>query len=195
MTRRIDTDIKSISLPLGIVLRRTPGVTRWAKWAWKAVSVLPGAGAGDWKELRREGETIDYHAATLDLELHRSDAEAYLVSLSMTPPSVFVVLRKSDESGAPDLKVHAVTASAYEAQDYLDSGEEIVEPVPMPDGLVAWIRDFTDAHFKDEPFIKRKRDKTRIDLAEDGIGDARIRQVADVYRAPASTKPKKDVLH
>ena len=37
-------------------------------------------------------------------------------------------------------------------------------------------------------FIKRKRDKKRIDLREDGKGDERIRQVADVYRAPASAK-------
>ena len=26
------------TMPLGVVLRRTPGVTRWAAWAWKAAS-------------------------------------------------------------------------------------------------------------------------------------------------------------
>ena len=39
--------------------------------------------------------------------------------------------------------------------------------------------------------VKRSRDKRRTDLVEEGIGDARIRQVADVYRAP----PKREVLH
>ena len=35
---------------------------------------------------------------------------------------------------------------------------------------------------------KAARDKKRIDEKEDGKGDARIRQVADVYRAPATAK-------
>jgi len=141
------------------------------------------------------GVVIRRTPGVLGLELHRSDAEAYRVSLSMDPPSVFVVLRKDDVGEEHEISVHAVTASAYEAQDYTDSGEEMVEPIAMPDGLIAWIRDFTDTHFKDEPFIKRKRDKKRIDLSEDGIGDIRIRQTADVYRSPGSVKPKKDLLH
>ena len=41
-----------------------------------------------------------------------------------------------------DLEVVLATASPYEAQDYTDSGEEIVEKVMMPPGLVAWVRDF-----------------------------------------------------
>ena len=59
----------------------------------------------------------------------------------------------------------------------------------MPPGLVAWVRDFTDAHFHETPFIKRRRDKQRTDRSEPGIGDARIRQTADVYRAPGPQKP------
>ena len=45
-----------------------------------------------------------------------------------------------------------------------------------------------------DSFVKRKRDRKRIDVREDGIGDARIRQTADVYRAPSQTKPK-GVIH
>lgn len=181
-----------VSMPLGVVLLRRPGVTRWAKWSWKASAVLPGAGPADWQILREEGDNTEFHAATMPLELHRADVEAYRVSLTMDPPSVFVVLREDDDPGARyPYKVHAVTASAYEAQDYLDSGEELVEPVPMPAGLIAWVREFTDTHFVEEPFIKRKRDKKRVDLIEDGVGDARIRQEADVYRAPGAQKPRR----
>ena len=186
-----DLAAKTQSMPMGVVLARKPGVTRWVKHSWSAVAVLPGAGAADWTLLSDADGVQEFHACTLPLELHRADVEAYKVSLSMNPPSVFVVLRAAEDTqAAHDVFVQTVTASAYEAQDYLDSGEEIVEPVPMPDGLVAWVRDFVDAHFQDEPFIKRKRDKKRIDLTEDGIGDARIRQVADVYRAPGAAKPK-----
>ena len=180
---------KSVSIPCGVVVRRTPGVTRWAAWNWLPVAVLPGAGDADWTELRREGEAVEYHAGTLPLELFRGETEAYLTGLSQTPPQVYVVLRRDEDPDSPrDMMLHMVTASPYEAQDYLDSGEEVVEAVPMPAGLVAWVREFVDAHHEDEVFVKRKRDKKRIDLSEDGIGDARIRQMADVYRAPQAKR-------
>lgn len=176
---------KSVSIPVGVVVRRTPGVTRWAQWSWLPVAVLPGAGPAHWAELRRDGEAVEYHAGTLPLELFRGETEAYLTGLSQTPPQLYVVLRRDDdpESGH-DMALHMVTASPYEAQDYLDSGEEVVEAVAMPAGLVAWVKSFVDVHHEDEVFIKRKRDKKRIDLSEDGIGDVRIKQVSDVYRAP-----------
>jgi hypothetical protein len=179
------------SMPVGVVLARRPGVTRWATHSWQAHAVLPGAGPANWRVLREEDGVTEFHAATLPLTLHRADVEAYKVSLSMKQPSVFVVLRPSEDSGdAWDVYVQAVTASAYEAQDYLDSGNEQVEPVAMPEGLVAWVRDFVDAHFEEVPFVKRQRDRQRVDQSEEGIGDARVRQVADVYRAPGAAKPK-----
>lgn len=185
-----DTRPRTVAMPLGVVVRRRPGVTRWATWSWHASAVLPFAPTADWKLLRRDGETAEYHATTLTLRLHRADVEGYLVALSMTPPSVFVVMRPETAEGSDkDVKVHTVTASAYEAQDYLDSGAETVSPVPMPEGLVAWIRDFVDAHFEATPFVKRRRDRERTDRTEDGVGDARIRQAADVYRAPGALKP------
>lgn len=182
---------RKIGLPLGIVVRRRPGVTKWAKWSWKPVAVLPGAGPANWTEMRREGDAVEYHVVTMQLELFRSDVEGYQVSLSMNPPSVFVVLRDDDDPDTEhDVYVHAVTASAYEAQDYTDSGDEIVEAVPMPGGLVAWVNDYCAAFFHEAPFIKRKRDISRVDQVDDGVGDGRIRQTGDVYRAPRALKPR-----
>ncbi|WP_339954221.1 DUF3305 domain-containing protein [Yoonia sp. 2307UL14-13] len=166
------------------MIRRQPGVTKWVKHVWRVVAVLPGASKVDWHELRREGDAIEYHATTLPLTLHRADAEAYLQSLSADQPSVYIVM----QGGATRPDITHVTASAFEAQDFADTGEEIVEKVPMPEGLVAWIRDFAQTHHDEEPFVKRRRDKKRIDLDQDGIGDARVRQLADVYRAPGSKR-------
>ncbi|WP_261192965.1 DUF3305 domain-containing protein [Pseudoruegeria sp. SHC-113] len=175
------------SMPLGIVIRKSPGVTRWAQWAWKAVAVLPGAPDRSWYELRREGEAVEYHAATVPLELWRGETEAYLTALSSRVPSIGVVLRPTP--GSPTgLEVVMATASPYETQDYLDSGEEIVELVPMPEGLVGWIHAFVQEHHEDEVFVKRRRDKRRVDMKEDGKGDARIPQMADVFRAPGSRR-------
>lgn len=167
------------SMPLGVVVRRLPGVTRWAAHSWRAVAVLPGAGPADWQELRRDGDAEEFHAATLPLELHGAETEAYLHGLSAEVPAIYVVLRGDGE------EVLLVTASPYEAQDYTDSGEEIVEKVPMPAGLRAWIEEFLARHHEDEVFVKRKRDRKRVDLTQDGIGDARVHGRADVYASPA----------
>lgn len=172
-----------IQMPLGVVVRKSPGVTRWARWNWIPVAVLPGAGPADWTELRREGEAVEFHAVTLPLVLYSADAEAYLANLSDQVPSIYVVMRDDPDTPNP-LSVELVTASPYEGQDYTDNGEDIVEKVPMPQGLIAWIRDFTLDHYETEEFIKRRRDKKRVDLVEDGRGDARIRQATDVYRTP-----------
>jgi hypothetical protein len=185
--------IKSIAMPIGVVVTRTPGVTRWAKHNWRATAVLPGAAPADWRVMRKEGDAVEFHAATVTLELFRTDTEAYLAALACNPPQVWVILRPSEDPGdTEDVVVHSVTASPFDAQDYLDSGEEIVEGVPMPQGLVAWVQAFCDDHHVEEEFIKRRRDRVRTDRIEDGKGDPRIRQTADVYRAPGALKPKRD---
>ena len=57
--------------------------------------------------------------------------------------------------------------------------------------LIAWVHDWIEKHHEEEKFIKRRRDKRRVDEVEVGIGDARIRQIADVYRAPSKrAKPE-----
>lgn len=178
---------RTATLPVGIVLRRQPGVTRWAKWVWRAVSVLPGAAPADWRELRREGEAVEYHAATLPLTVWRSDTEAYRVALANDPPQVYAILRPSDASDS-GLEVFAITASPFEAQDYGDSGEDIIEPLPMPPALIAWLSSFVERHHRDETFVKRRRDRVATDRVEDGRGDARIRQEGDVFRSPAAQR-------
>lgn len=182
------------TLAIGVVLRRDPGVTRWAKWRWSVVSVLPGAAPTEGRILSEDDATgaREIHAATLELNLHRAEVEGYRVSLSMTPPSVFVILRTADnpDSGEPPT-VHMVTASAYEAQDYTDGDEEIVEAVAAPPALTQWIAEFIEAHWKDEEFKKRRRDRYEPEV-QDGKGDARVRQIADVYRAPGQLKPRRD---
>ena len=172
------------TIPLGVVVQRSPGVTRWTKFAWKASSVLPGAPDADWKILRTEDGVTEFHAATLPLTLYVSDAEAYAHELQARSPSVYVVLRPNDATADKPWSVALVTASPYEAQDYCDSAEELVEKVTMPEGLHAWIASFVDQHYEEEVFVKRRRKNMSVDQTEDGIGDPRIRQVSDVYRAP-----------
>lgn len=172
-------------MPVGIVVRRSPGVSRWARWSWKVIAVIPGAAAAEWRELRREGEVVDYHAGTLTLDLYSSDTEGYLATLNGRQPGVTVVLHPDTRPDAPmPWKPSHVTLSAYDGQDYGDSGEAMIEIVAMPPSMTAWLQRFVDAHHVEEPFIKRRRDSLPVDRHEDGKGDPRIRQMADVYRAP-----------
>lgn len=181
------------AMPVGVVVRRLPGVTRWQKWSFLPIALLPGAGTAAWKVLREEGDAVEYHAATLNLELHHTQTEAYLIALSDKVPSVYVVMRAAPElvPGVP-LELLHMTASAHEGLDYADSSEVMVEKVPMPPGLIAWVRDFVDMHHEEEIFYKRQRDAIQVDMEEDGVGDPRIRQLSDVYRAPGTRK--KDTL-
>ena len=178
------------SMPLGIVLRRAPGVTRWAKWSWKATSVLPGAEKADWRELRREGEVVEYHAATLTLELHGAETEAYVHGLGADVPCVYVVMRPVAGKAERPFKFALVTASPYEAQDYCDSAEEVVEKVAMTPGLRAWVEEFVEEFHHEEEFVKRRRDRLRTDRKQDGIGDPRIAKPADVYASPTLKKKR-----
>lgn len=183
------TDQWRRELQVGVVVRRSPGVTRWARDIWKPVAIIPGAPDAFWKELVHEGEVVDFHAGTVTMELFRADVEGYLVSLNMSVPSVWVVMDKDVTGRSPSgWVVSTVTASAHEALDSLDSGESIVEAVPVPESMAAWIKEFVDMHYIEEPFKKRRRDEIRVDGIEDAKGDPRIRQDSDVYRAPANIK-------
>lgn len=183
------TDHWKRTLQVGAVVRRSPGVTRWAKDIWKPVAVIPGAPDAFWKTMVREGDEVDYHVGTVTMELFRADVEGYLVSLNMSVPSVWIVMDRDVGSQSPSGWVlSSVTASAHDALDALDSGESIVEPVPIPESLAAWIKEFIDMHYIEEPFKKRRRDEIRVDGIEDAKGDPRIRQESDVFRAPANIK-------
>jgi Protein of unknown function (DUF3305) len=70
-----------------------------------------------------------------------------------------VVLRKvqpSERTAGNEVAPFLVTASPYEAEGYME-GEDLVEAVPMPQGLLAWVQAFVERHHVDQPFVKRKR--------------------------------------
>ena len=161
---------KQLVMPVGIVVERRELNNRWQKVAWKPVGVLPGASPIDGKRVLLSGEGwVHFHMATLPLELHRKETLAYKTNLNSEPPKLYVVLRMTeDPADEEDVRPFLVTASPFEAQDYLDSGDDIVEGVTMPDAVIAWIRDFCDRHHVDEPFKKRKR--KRYDPNEVGFG-------------------------
>jgi len=183
---------RMISMPVGIIVSRSPGVTRWATEIWKPSGLIPGADIAHWVELRSEGDVTHYHARTLPLTLHRAEVEAYRTALSMGIPSAFVILDEDESGESPGgWQVSDLTLSPYEAQDMLDSGFSLVEPVPIPHVIASWAQQFVDHHFVEEPFKKRKRDRFDLQQVDEGIGDPRVSQGSDVYLSPASIRKRK----
>lgn len=147
-------------MPLGVVVEWRAVDHPWQDHEWVPVAVIPGAGdTGEWRELGRGENWVRYFAGSLPLELHRKETEAYKVNLSNEPPVIYVVLNETeDPDAAHEIEPFLVTASPYDAQDYQDAGDEILEGVPMPETVMAWIEDFVERHHVDEPFRKRKRE-------------------------------------
>ncbi len=146
------------SLPVGIIAERRRIAHPWQEFKWLPVAVIPGAGpVQDWVEVGKGEKFVQYHIATLPVELFRVETEAYRTNLSNPRPAVYVVLREAEEADDPEIRAVFATVSPYEAQDYLDTGEDIVEAVTMPESMITWVQTFIDMHHTDEPFKKRKR--------------------------------------
>jgi len=97
-------------------------------------------------------------AGSIDMELHRREAASYLDNLSGEVPSLYVVLRKT-EDGEPPLELHLVTASLTDVHAYGGDGDEVVGPVPMPRQVQEFVGAFAAEHYAEEPFVKRRREK------------------------------------
>lgn len=148
-------------MPLGVVIERRELDNPWQQWSWRPVAVVPGAPPLEtWRELLRGDRFVRWLAGSLPLELHRTETEAYRANLAGNAPAIYVVLRKtkpSDATAGNAFKPFLVTASPYEAESYLESGDEIVEGVPMPPSLIGWLQEFVARHPVEQAFVKRKR--------------------------------------
>ncbi len=162
--------VKLETLDVGVILERRDVDHQWLDHEWVGVAIVPGPPAvADWT-LLEEGENWKrYHACIDTLELHRKETEAYVHNLQSRVPKVYVVMR-DNEDGAMDaatpgvgMHVSLTTVSPYDAQDYMDSGEETVVSITMPEMIVAWIENFLSQHHKDEKFRKRRRDSVSME--------------------------------
>ena len=156
LANRIET------IHLCVILARKDIQSRWSDHSWEPVGVVLDAPEGVHGKIREEGDGWTHYFMKCDpLELHRKDAPAYRENLQQEgKSSLWVVLGEEDDLEEPlPYYVQLVTASPYEAQDYLDSGELIVEVVDMPELLRAFIDDYVEHCPEEEAFIKRKQKK------------------------------------
>jgi len=171
---------RRLSLSVGVIVAREDSDNQWQDHVWRVAGVVIGADPQDtWREIDRGPGVVHYFAGTRELEVFRKETEAYQVNLENKVPVVYVVMRENDDFDGPPLDLHLVTVSAYEAQDYLDTGEEIVDTVPMPEPLIAWVQRYVDRNHVEEKFVKRKRDDVRIEDHKFGQEPIFVRNARD----------------
>jgi Protein of unknown function (DUF3305) len=144
-------------MPVSVVIERRASKSQWQVDLWRPIGVLPKTDAERGRLLVSGEGFAHFHGGTLDLELFRGETEGYLTNLTQEPPVVFVVLRRDDEAeNGLDYAPFLVTVCPYEAMGYAAGGDDIVEGVPMPPEVKAWVGEFVATHHVEVPFKKRK---------------------------------------
>jgi|TARA_B100001094_G_C17917194_1_gene664120 hypothetical protein len=189
---KLTPESKHVLMPVRVILKRKVSKNRWVKYNWSVLDVLPGSGNND-SSIRplldeSQDQEYDLFKVETEIDLHRAESEAYVENLGSTDPSIYVVLSPDAPDDDPTkygITLDSVCLSPYRIQDYEDIGEDIIEKFRLDGPIAYFLEDFVKNHFKYEKFIKRKRDKKdKTDLVVEGKGDSRIRQKADVFRAP-----------
>lgn len=150
-------------MPVSVVVERRAANSQWIDHVWRPIGVLPIA-ANDRGKLLAEGEGwAQFHGGTLDIELFRGETEGYLSNLSQSPPVVYVVLRKNEETEGLEFEPFLATVCPYEAMGYSEGNDDVVAGVPMPPEIMGWLQDFVQRHHVDTPFLKRKNKRHQDD--------------------------------
>lgn len=159
------------SLPVGVVVTRRRIGHPWQEFSWHATEAVPGApDVVEWRLLRQADAKTAYLAATLPLDLYPGETADYRHNLSQRQPMIYVVMRCDAADGERPIRPFHVTASPAEAQDYLD-GDEVVDAVPMPEEVAAWLQDYVARFHVERAFVKRDRSARDARRKAQGRGD------------------------
>jgi len=148
-----------------ILLERVPIVNRWADEQWRPAAVVPIGRVAPDAAVAAPGvpeRVADGPAGTTwrfpgcAIELHPTEAEGYFLNITSDTPLVFVMWRAAEDGFEPAARVQMVTVSYNQAGRIMDGGER-VDPVPMPEAILAWMRPYVAEHYKPEPRRKMRR--------------------------------------
>lgn len=143
---------------VGVVVEWQAVDNPWADHRWRVMEVLPGAaGAPPWTVLAEDPARRRYFAGNAELLLFPLETDALKANVEGPAPSVYVFLRGTD--AAPGMALLGATVDAGEAGAHADTGSDIVEAVPMPEPVLAWVADFVARHHVERAQFKRKRER------------------------------------
>lgn len=145
-------------LALGVIVERRPAASPWLDHVWRVVGLLPGgADRPPWSVLVAGDRATRYYAGTATLALHRVDTALYKHNLEGPCPSVYVVLRRARTATGWTLLL--ATVDPAEAHAHADIGDDLVEALPMPAAVAAWLGSFIAAHHVERGHWRRRRDR------------------------------------
>ena len=159
-----------VSVPVGVVVERRKATSPWADFVWQPVAVLPDApDAAPWTVLKHEGDRTSFYAGPAIVEFHTTETSHYRNNLA-ADAQLWVVLRPTESD--PPYELFTVTADPSEGEAMTEAGNNIVEPVPMPETIREIVAAFVAEHHVERQFFKRKRDRQDTEsLARRGYGD------------------------
>jgi hypothetical protein len=141
-------------IAVGVVLERRPARTPWQDVIWEAHAVLPEPAAAE--PGTPLGGALLYGGAA-EIELNTTDTGYYRDNLESGAPQVWVVLRPRDGGVPPEIA--RVTCDPNEGEGYAGAGWDIVNVVPMPEPIAAFLAAYVAEHHVEQVFVKRKRDR------------------------------------
>ena len=196
MDDQITASTRHVLYAVRVIVERQPLDNPWISHKWVVHDLIPldisaGLGAlpsGDiiLQPLHADSSGLDLYMADIRIDLHHAEAEAYAENLQSSDPAIYVVLRRTEDvdtdenensetvNGCADVRLFDVSLSPYNIQDYEDCGEDQIEKLPLQGPIAQFVESFVEQHFTPEVFVKRKRDKARIDADTQRGGDARL---------------------
>ena len=196
MDDQISASTRHVLYAVRVIVERQPLDNPWVSHKWAAHDLIPldisaGLGAlpsGDiiLQPLHADSSELDLYMADIRIDLHHAEVEAYAENLQSSDPAIYVVLRRTEDvdtdededskngQASADVRLFDVSLSPYNIQDYEDCGEDQIEKLPLQGPIAQFVEAFVEQHFTPEVFVKRKRDKARIDADTQRGGDARL---------------------
>lgn len=156
-------------IDVAVVMRKVHSHNKWQPWRWELAEVVPQQEAfGSEPRLLLDTESEQrWLYPNFRVELFRDDAEGYYLNYSTDAPGWFVLWRMEEEptiAAEPLARPAMVSLSYHDAGRWLDA-QEYCEQVPAPPEVVAWMREFAEAHYVPEP-RKRQRPESFKGLAD-----------------------------
>ena len=196
MDDQITASNRHVLYAVRVIVERQPLDNPWVSHKWAVHDLIPldlSAGLGvlpsgdiTLQPLHAGSSELDLYMADIRIDLHHAEAEAYAENLQSSDPAIYVVLRRTEDvdtdeeedsnngQGCADVRLFDVSLSPYNIQDYEDCGEDQIEKLPLQGPIAQFVESFVEQHFTPEVFVKRKRDKARIDADTQRGGDARL---------------------
>ena len=104
-----------------------------------------------------DGDCTTFYAGPAEIDLYRTETGNYRNNLASAAPVLWVALRSTGVD--PPYEILAVTADPAEGEALTESGNDLVDVVPMPPSLHEIIAAFVAEHHVERPFYKRQRDR------------------------------------